>query len=191
MATSGLSPTEPTKEAPIIMLHVGLDLSRRRADCDLLWQDGSCLERGALPPETLDGLRGLVARLGCVAICAVESMNVRAVQIACACPPVPTIICIPLRWLGPTERIPGGQTSVGAMPRSYQVTPVILGGGGRHGKSRSDQGRQAKRESARRRPRDKPTSRTTPDRQDQVLTEARSGCRPWFDVRRWQRGRGA
>jgi len=24
------------------------------------------------------------------------------------------------------------------MPRSYQVTPVILGGGGRHGKSRSD-----------------------------------------------------
>ncbi len=31
--------------------------------------------------------------------------------------------------------------SVGAMPRSYQATPVILGGGGRHGKSRSDQRR--------------------------------------------------
>ena len=43
-----------------------------------------------------------------------------------------------LRWLCPTERIPGGHTSVGAMPRSYQVTPAILDGGGRHGKSRSD-----------------------------------------------------
>jgi len=42
-------------------------------------------------------------------------------------------------------------------------------------------GRQAKRESARRQPRDKPTSRTTPDRQDQVLTEANSGS-SWLRV---------
>jgi hypothetical protein len=38
----------------------------------------------------------------------------------------------------PAERISGGHTSVGAMPASYQLTPVILGGGGRHGKSQSD-----------------------------------------------------
>jgi len=38
---------EPTKEAPIIMLHVGLDLSRKRLDFDLLCEDGSRLERGA------------------------------------------------------------------------------------------------------------------------------------------------
>jgi hypothetical protein len=30
------------------------------------------------------------------------------------------------------ERTVGGHTSVGAMPRSYQVTPAILGGGERH-----------------------------------------------------------
>ena len=46
------------------------------------------------------------------------------------------------------------------MPPSYQVTPAILGGG-RHGKSRSDPGRQAK-ESQPGRPRAKPTNRTTP-----------------------------
>ena len=50
------------------------------------------------------------------------------------------------------------------MPRSYQVTPVILGGGGDTAKAGQVNGRQANRESARRRPRAKPTSRTTPDR---------------------------
>src|SRR5437763_11958468 len=53
---------EPTKEAPIIMLHVGLDLSRRRLDFDLLCEDGSRLERGAVPPDA-DGLRGLARRV--------------------------------------------------------------------------------------------------------------------------------
>lgn len=77
MAVSGLSPTEPTKEARYIMLHVGLDLSRRRLDFDLLCEDGSRLERGAVPPDA-DGLRGFAARLGVYRepICAaIESMN--------------------------------------------------------------------------------------------------------------------
>ena len=52
---------EPTKEAPNIMLHVGLDLSRRRLDFDLLCEDGSRLESGAVPPDA-DGLRGLARR---------------------------------------------------------------------------------------------------------------------------------
>ena len=51
MAVSGLSPTEPTKEARNIMLHVGLDLSRRRLDYDLLCEDGSRIELGAVPPD--------------------------------------------------------------------------------------------------------------------------------------------
>ena len=38
----------------------------------------------------------------------------------------------------PDERMPGGQISVGAMPRSYQVTPGSSDGGGRHNIRRSD-----------------------------------------------------
>ena len=53
---------ELTKEAPIIMLHIGLDLSRKRLDFDLLCEDGSRLERGAVPPDA-DGLRGLARRV--------------------------------------------------------------------------------------------------------------------------------
>ena len=102
-----------------------------------------------------------------------------------------TIICtVPSLELWPTERISGGQASLGAdatllicveIPpqpsRPYQVTPAILDGGGRHGKSRvRPKSRQANRESARRRPRDKPMSRTTPTAGPQALTEARSGC---------------
>ena len=45
-----------------IMLHVGLDLSRRRLDFDLLCEDGSRIERGAAPPDG-DGLRGLARRV--------------------------------------------------------------------------------------------------------------------------------
>lgn len=59
------------------MLHVGLDLSRRRLDYDLICEDGSRIERGAVPPD-LDGLRGLVARIDVYRepICAaIESMN--------------------------------------------------------------------------------------------------------------------
>ena len=77
MAVSGLSPTEPTKEAPYIMLHVGLDLSRRRLDYDLLCEDGSRIEQGAVPPD-VDGLRGLTRRLSVYRelICAaIESMK--------------------------------------------------------------------------------------------------------------------
>ena len=77
MAISGLSPTKLTKEAPIIMLHVGLDLSRKRLDFDLLCEDGSRLERGAVPPDW-DGLRGLVRRVEVFdePVCAaIESMN--------------------------------------------------------------------------------------------------------------------
>src|SRR5437879_5448074 len=68
---------EPTKEAPIIMLHVGLDLSRRRLDFDLLCEDGSRLENGAVPPDA-DGLRGLASRVDVFdePVCAaIESMN--------------------------------------------------------------------------------------------------------------------
>src|SRR5438445_223888 len=68
---------ELTKEAPIIMLHVGLDLSRRRLDFDLLCEDGSRLECGAVPPDA-DGLRGLARRVNAFdePVCAaIESMN--------------------------------------------------------------------------------------------------------------------
>src|SRR5438309_3518107 len=68
---------ELTKEAPIIMLHVGLDLSRRRLDFDLLCEDGSRLERGAAPRDA-DGLRGLARRVqvfGESVSAAIESMN--------------------------------------------------------------------------------------------------------------------
>jgi transposase len=45
------------------MLHVGLDLSRRRIDFHLLDVDGGTVERGAASPDE-DGLRQLVLRLG-------------------------------------------------------------------------------------------------------------------------------
>jgi hypothetical protein len=44
------------------MLYVGLDLSRRRLDFDVLLPDGGRLERGAVPPD-VDGLASLVQRL--------------------------------------------------------------------------------------------------------------------------------
>lgn len=59
------------------MLHVGLDLSRRRLDFDLLCEDGSRIEQGAILPDA-DGLRGLVRRLEVFRepVCAaIESMN--------------------------------------------------------------------------------------------------------------------
>jgi len=68
---------ELTKEAPNIMLHIGLDLSRRRLDYDLLCEDGSRIERGAVPPDA-DGLRGLVCRVETYrepVRAAIESMN--------------------------------------------------------------------------------------------------------------------
>src|SRR5437764_8241060 len=59
------------------MLHVGLDLSRKRLDFDLLCEDGSRLERGAVPPDA-DGLGGLARRVGVFGepvSAAIESMN--------------------------------------------------------------------------------------------------------------------
>ncbi len=60
-----------------IMLHIGLDLSRKRLDYDLLCEDGSRIERGAVPPDA-DGLRGLVDHVnvyGEPISAAIESMN--------------------------------------------------------------------------------------------------------------------
>lgn len=45
------------------MLYVGLDLSRKRLDFDVLLAGGERLERGAVPPDA-DGLAALVRRLG-------------------------------------------------------------------------------------------------------------------------------
>jgi Transposase len=59
------------------MLHVGLDLSRRRLDYLALTEVGERLDTGAAPPDA-DGLRGLAARLarhGEPICAAIESMN--------------------------------------------------------------------------------------------------------------------
>jgi transposase len=45
------------------MLHIGLDLSRKRLDFHLLDQDGETVEVGAAPPDA-DGLHGLAMRVG-------------------------------------------------------------------------------------------------------------------------------
>jgi transposase len=44
------------------MLHVGLDLSRKRLDYHVLDGEGACVETGATPPDA-DGLRSLARRL--------------------------------------------------------------------------------------------------------------------------------
>jgi hypothetical protein len=47
---------------------------------------------------------------------------------ACVCPHRQRSSTPSVRWsCGPTERISGGHTSVEAMPRSYEVTPKVLG----------------------------------------------------------------
>jgi transposase len=59
------------------MLHVGLDLSRRRLDYRALAEDGRDVFEGAVPPDA-DGLRALAARLkrhGEPIRAAIESMN--------------------------------------------------------------------------------------------------------------------
>src|SRR5436190_17873766 len=59
------------------MLHVGLDLSRKRLDFHALAQDGDTVEVGASPPDR-DGLAGLARRLdrhGEPICAAIESMN--------------------------------------------------------------------------------------------------------------------
>ena len=57
------------------MLYVGLDLSRKRLDFDARLPAGELLERGAVPPD-VDGLAGLVRRLGDAGVLAViESTN--------------------------------------------------------------------------------------------------------------------
>jgi hypothetical protein len=44
------------------MLHVGLDLSRKRLDYQALAEDGLAVDAGAAPPDA-DGLGGLAERL--------------------------------------------------------------------------------------------------------------------------------
>ena len=104
-----------------------------------------------------------------------------------------------LRWIWPTERISGGHTSVGAMPRSYQVTPVILDGGGRHRKSRSDHKadrRKVSQPAAVQEPNQRAGQNLRPSSR-QVLTEANSGslasaaARPCLRVRAGMPSRGA
>jgi transposase len=65
------------KEALVIMLHAGLDLSRQRLDVCVLDADGVTVEVTAVPPDR-DGLRGLVRQLsgyGRPVAAAIESMN--------------------------------------------------------------------------------------------------------------------
>jgi len=50
------------KEALVIMLHAGLDLSRRRLDVCLLDDQGQTVRVGVVPPDA-DGLRAWLARL--------------------------------------------------------------------------------------------------------------------------------
>ena len=62
-----------------MMLHAGLDLSRRRLDYCLLDEEGQRLEAGAAPPDA-DGLKGLARRVGnrygpVPVSAAIESMN--------------------------------------------------------------------------------------------------------------------
>jgi hypothetical protein len=45
------------------MLHIGLDLSRKRLDFHLLDEAGETVEVGAAPPDG-DGLHGLAMRVG-------------------------------------------------------------------------------------------------------------------------------
>src|SRR3954452_18365629 len=57
------------------MLHVGLDLSRRRLDVCALGAGGELVAEAAVGPDA-DGLRGLVARFAGVPVrAAIESMN--------------------------------------------------------------------------------------------------------------------
>ena len=70
-------------------------------------------------------------------------------------------------------------TPVGAMPRSYQVTPAVLGRGGRHGKSRSDPDQVDRRKESQPAAVREPNRRAGRHRppEAQVLTEARSRSR--------------
>jgi hypothetical protein len=53
----------------MLMLHAGLDLSRRRLDVCLIGDEGDVVERLVAPPDA-DGLRHRVERVGPQAGCA-------------------------------------------------------------------------------------------------------------------------
>jgi hypothetical protein len=75
-ATLDVSPRGESKEA-VVMLHAGLDLSRRTIDVCLLSSEGEIVDEWASPPDG-DGLRGLAARAAMWAPAVrgvVESMN--------------------------------------------------------------------------------------------------------------------
>jgi transposase len=77
VAASGLPLTETTEEALVIMLHAGLDLSRRRVDVHLLDPGGATVEAGGWPPDG-DGLGHLVRHVdvyGEPVRAVIESMN--------------------------------------------------------------------------------------------------------------------
>jgi len=57
------------------MLHAGLGLSRKRLDVCLLTEEGEIVGEFGVPPD-LDGLRGLIQRVGAVPVLGViESMT--------------------------------------------------------------------------------------------------------------------
>lgn len=79
MARSDLSSKERPRRRSVLMLHAGLDLSRRRLDYCLLDEEGATVEAAAAPPDH-DGLRGFAwgvsERHGPgVVRAAIESMN--------------------------------------------------------------------------------------------------------------------
>src|SRR3954463_13229894 len=63
VARSGVLTEGASLRRPVLMLHAGLDLSRRRIDVCLLSAGGEIVEEFAAPPDA-DGLRGLTRRVG-------------------------------------------------------------------------------------------------------------------------------
>lgn len=78
VGTLGSLRNHPTKEAPDIMLHVGLDLSRKRLDVHVLEDAGETVKVTIAPPDR-EGLAHLVREVeqlgGGPVSAAIESMN--------------------------------------------------------------------------------------------------------------------
>ena len=63
VARFGVSSDEAVRGGPLVMvLHAGLDLSRKRLDYCLLDESGAHVEVGAAPPDA-DGLDGFARRV--------------------------------------------------------------------------------------------------------------------------------
>ena len=78
MAALVVTETRATKEALYIMLHVGLDLSRKRVDVCLIPDQGELVDELAAPSDG-DGLRRLPERVAANhagrVLAVIESMN--------------------------------------------------------------------------------------------------------------------